>query len=78
MRVESLRLAETLDASMAVGGFLDAFTRLERAQALHLVLKQLRQRTEPDRVLACELATMPPIGPPKRRSSNVRAVWVFA
>src|SRR5262249_45185316 len=56
MRVESLRLAETLDASMAVGGFLDAFTRLERAQALHLVLKQLRQRTEPDRVLACELA----------------------
>jgi hypothetical protein len=47
---------EVADAGVAVALFLEEFTGSERAQALHLVLKQLRQRTEPDRVLACELA----------------------
>jgi hypothetical protein len=44
------------DAAVAVARFLDDFTGSERAQALHLLLKQLRRRVEPDRVLACELA----------------------
>src|SRR5215470_9497967 len=47
---------EVADASMAVAHFLAEFIGPERPQALHLALKQLRQRTEPDRVLACELA----------------------
>jgi hypothetical protein len=47
---------ELADASVAVARFLSEFTGLQRAEALHLVLKQLRARTEPDRVLACELA----------------------
>jgi hypothetical protein len=47
---------ELADASLAVARFLAEFTGPERPQALHLVLKQLRQRTEPHRVLACELA----------------------
>jgi hypothetical protein len=47
---------ESADASVAVARFLAEFTGPERGEALHLVLKQLRARTEPDRVLACELA----------------------
>ena len=48
---------ELADASVAVARFLSEseFTGPHRAEALHLVLKQLRARTEPDRVLACEL-----------------------
>ena len=45
-----------LDAGLAVARFLDEFTGRDRAEAVHLALKQLRQRAEPDRVLACELA----------------------
>jgi hypothetical protein len=56
MPAERLCLTAVLDAGMVVDRFLDEFTGPDRAQALHLVLEQLRQRTEPDRVLACELA----------------------
>jgi hypothetical protein len=44
------------DVGVAVARFLADFTGPERGEALHLVLKQLRARTEPNRVLACELA----------------------
>ena len=47
---------ELVDASVAVSRFLSEFTGPDRGKALHLVLKQLRSRTEPDRVLACEVA----------------------
>src|SRR5438034_6895006 len=56
MPVEGCWLTAEVDASSAVSRFLDDFAGPDRAQAVHLVLKQLRQRTEPDRVLACELA----------------------
>jgi len=49
-------LTSEVDAGLAVVRFLADFTGPDRAEAVHLVLKQLRQRTEPDRVLACELA----------------------
>jgi hypothetical protein len=48
--------SESADTSVAVTRFLADFTGSERGAALHLVLKQLRARSEPDRVLACELA----------------------
>jgi hypothetical protein len=47
---------DAADAGVAVARFLADFTGPQRGEALHLVLKQLRARTEPDRVLACELA----------------------
>jgi hypothetical protein len=56
MPVEACWLTPEVDAGPAVARFLADFTGCERAAAVHLVLKQLRQRTEPDRVLACELA----------------------
>src|SRR4030095_7123984 len=56
MPVEACWLTPEVDAGLAVARFLADFTGCERAAAVHLVLKQLRQRTEPDRVLACELA----------------------
>jgi hypothetical protein len=56
MAVEDCWLTSEIDAASAVSRFLDDFAGSDRAQAVHLVLKQLRRRTEPDRVLACELA----------------------
>ncbi len=42
--------------SSAIARFLAQFPTRSRAEALHLALKALRARLEPDRVLACELA----------------------
>jgi len=56
MPTEDCWLTSEIDAANAVSRFLDDFSGADRAQAVHLVLKQLRRRTEPDRVLACELA----------------------
>src|SRR5438105_8764767 len=56
MPSEACWLTSETDAAAAVARFLDDFAGPDRAQALHLVLKQLRRRVEPDRVLACELA----------------------
>ena len=56
MAAEDCWLTSEVDAATAVSRFLDGFNGADRAQAVHLVLKQLRRRTEPDRVLACELA----------------------
>jgi hypothetical protein len=56
MPTEDCWLTSETDAASAVSRFLDDFSGSDRAQAVHLVLKQLRRRTEPDRVLACELA----------------------
>jgi hypothetical protein len=56
MAAEGCWLTSENDAASAVSRFLADFDGSDRAQAVHLVLKQLRRRTEPDRVLACELA----------------------
>jgi hypothetical protein len=40
----------------AVARFLTQYPTESRAEALHLALQSLRDRVEPDRVLACELA----------------------
>jgi hypothetical protein len=40
----------------AVARFLNQYPAGRRAEALHLALQSLRDRVEPDRVLACELA----------------------
>jgi hypothetical protein len=44
------------DPNDAVQRFLGRSSPLTRAEALHLALQSLRDRVEPDRVLACELA----------------------
>ncbi len=44
------------DSSRSVARFLAQFPSPSRAEALHLALQSLRDRVEPDRVLACELA----------------------
>jgi len=44
------------DPNEAIQRFLDQDPRLTRAEVLHLTLQSLRDRMEPDRVLACELA----------------------
>jgi hypothetical protein len=50
-------MAERSDeATEAVSHFLGQFPGPGRAEALHLALKALRARVEPDRVLMCELA----------------------
>jgi hypothetical protein len=41
---------------VAVARFLAQYPAANRAEALHLALQSLRDRVEPDRVLACELA----------------------
>ena len=56
MSAEICWLTLDADAGVAVARFLADLTGRDRMDAVHLVLKQLRQRTEPDRVLACELA----------------------
>src|SRR3989442_8918119 len=53
-------LSPTVTTSMthdeAVARFLAQFSTTCRAEAVHLALRALRARVEPDRVLACELA----------------------
>src|SRR5215469_80410 len=44
------------DSSDAIQRFLGQWSPMSRAEALHLALQSLRDRVEPDRVLACELA----------------------
>src|SRR5262245_43492072 len=56
MSAETCWLTSETDAGAAVACFLADLEGRDRIDAVHLVLKQLRQRTEPDRVLACELA----------------------
>jgi hypothetical protein len=56
MAAEDCWLTSEVDAAIAVSRILDDFAGSDRPQVLHLVLKQLRRRTEPDHVLACELA----------------------
>src|SRR5262245_10913355 len=51
-----LRALEDADRSGAVGRFLAQFPAAARAEAVHLALRALRARVEPDHVLACELA----------------------
>jgi len=47
---------EDADRSGAVARFLAQFPDAGRAEAVHLALRALRARVEPDQVLACELA----------------------
>src|SRR5262245_14270030 len=47
---------EDADRSGAVARFLAQFPDAARAEAVHLALRALRARVEPDHVLACELA----------------------
>src|SRR5258705_3610498 len=49
-------MAPTPDPNEAIRRFLGQWSPLTRAEALHLALQSLRDRVEPDRVLACELA----------------------
>jgi len=49
-------VAHTPDPNEAIQRFLGQWSPLTRAEALHLALQSLRDRVEPDRVLACELA----------------------
>jgi hypothetical protein len=56
MSADACWLTNEMDAGVAVARFLADFTGLDRIEAIHLVLTQLRRRVEPDRVFACELA----------------------
>src|SRR6266446_3657224 len=49
-------MAPTPDPNEAIQRFLGQWSPMGRADALHLALQSLRDRVEPDRVLACELA----------------------
>src|SRR5216683_3030861 len=49
-------MAPTSDPNEAIQRFMAQWSPLTRAEALHLALQSLRDRVEPDRVLACELA----------------------
>src|SRR6266478_2051968 len=49
-------MAHAPDPNEAIQRFLGQWSPLTRAEALHLALQSLRDRVEPDRVLACELA----------------------
>ena len=49
-------MPSTPDPNEAIQRFLAQDPRLTRAEVLHLTLQSLRDRMEPDRVLACELA----------------------
>ena len=44
------------DSGAEVAKFLAQFSTVNRAEALHMALRALRARVEPERVLACELA----------------------
>ncbi len=49
-------ISADLEPALAVSRFLAQFPTPSRAEAVHLSLKALRARIEPDRVLMCELA----------------------
>src|SRR5260370_262650 len=49
-------MPDPLDSSEAIRRFLGQWSPMTRAEGLHLALQSLRDRVEPDRVLACELA----------------------
>jgi hypothetical protein len=49
-------MTDPLDSSEAIRRFLGQWSPMTRAEGLHLALQSLRDRVEPDRVLACELA----------------------
>ncbi len=49
-------MTDTPDPSEAIRRFLGQWSPMTRAEGLHLALQSLRDRVEPDRVLACELA----------------------
>jgi hypothetical protein len=49
-------MTDSLDQSDAIRRFLGQWSPMTRAEGLHLALQSLRDRVEPDRVLACELA----------------------
>jgi len=49
-------MPSTPDPNEGIQRFLAQDPRLTRAEVLHLTLQSLRDRMEPDRVLACELA----------------------
>ena len=49
-------MAPAPDPIEAIRRFLGQWSPMTRAEALHLALQSLRDRVEPDRVLACELA----------------------
>jgi hypothetical protein len=47
---------DTTNRAAAIQRFVAQFPDARRGEAIHLALRALRARTEPDRVLACELA----------------------
>ena len=49
-------MTDPLDSGEAIRRFLGKWSPMSRAEGLHLALQSLRDRVEPDRVLACELA----------------------
>ena len=49
-------MTDPLDSCEAIRRFLGQWSPMSRAEGLHLALQSLRNRVEPDRVLACELA----------------------
>jgi hypothetical protein len=49
-------MTDPLDSSEAIRRFLGQWSPMTRAEGLHLALQSLRDRVEPHRVLACELA----------------------
>jgi len=56
MDLEFIETEDSPDRPAAVQRFLAQFPEASRAEAIHLALRALRARVEPDRVLACELA----------------------
>jgi hypothetical protein len=62
------------DRWAAIRRFLAQLPEADRAGGVHLVLRTLRARTEPDQILACELAWE---GPAMRRAcSSSAGRWV--
>jgi len=49
-------MAQVPDPNEPIQRFLGQWSSLTRAEAIHLALQSLRDRVEPDRMLACELA----------------------
>ncbi len=56
MSGRSILTSTDLEPALAVSRFLAQFPTPSRAEAVHVSLKALRARIEPDRVLMCELA----------------------
>ena len=49
-------LFEACERSASIHRFIAQFSAMDRGQAIHLALRSLRARVEPDEVVACELA----------------------